>query len=36
MKKLKIGAGVLIVGGAIAGFAGSQIKHHKHGDSQDC
>jgi hypothetical protein len=27
MKKLKIVAGVTIIGGAIAGIAGSQIKH---------
>jgi hypothetical protein len=32
MKKLKIVAGVVIVGGAIAGIVGSQIKHR---DSQD-
>jgi hypothetical protein len=32
MKKLKIVAGVVIVGGAIAGIAGSQIKHR---DCQD-
>ena len=35
MKKLKIAAGVLLVGGAIAGIVGSQIKHHKHRDFQD-
>jgi hypothetical protein len=32
MKKLKIVAGAVIVGGAIAGIAGSQIKHR---DCQD-
>jgi hypothetical protein len=31
-KKLKIVAGVAIVGGVIASIAGSQIKHH---DSRD-
>jgi len=35
MKKLKIAAGVLVVGGAIAGMVGSQIKHHKHRGYQD-
>jgi hypothetical protein len=35
MKKLTIAAGVLVVGGAIAGIAGSQIKHHEHRDCQD-
>jgi hypothetical protein len=34
MKKLKIVAGVTIVGGIIAGIAGSRIKH-KHRDYQD-
>jgi hypothetical protein len=29
MKKVKIVAGVIIVGGAIAGIVGSQIKHHE-------
>jgi len=33
MKELTIAAGGLIVGGAVAGTAGSQIKHHKHQDS---
>ena len=28
MKKLKIVAGVVIIGGVIASIAGSQIKHH--------
>jgi hypothetical protein len=32
MKKLKIVAGVVVIGGAIAGIAGSQIKHR---DCQD-
>jgi hypothetical protein len=32
MKKLKIVAGVVIIGGVIASVAGSQIKHR---DSQD-
>jgi len=32
MKKLKIVAGVVIIGGIIAGIAGSQIKHR---DCQD-
>jgi len=35
MRKLKIAAGVLVIGGAIAGIAGSQIKHHEHRDFQD-
>jgi hypothetical protein len=33
MKKLKIVAGVALVGGVIAGIAGSQIKHHDSRDS---
>ena len=35
MKNLKIAAGALLVGGAIAGIAGSLIKHHKDRDFQD-
>jgi len=38
MKKLKIAAGVLVVGGAISGIAaiaGSQIKHYEHRDFKD-
>jgi len=34
MKKIKIVAGVTVVGGIIAAIAGSQIKHH-HRDCQD-
>lgn len=35
MKKIKMVAGVAIVGGAIASIVGSHIKHHKHRDGQD-
>jgi hypothetical protein len=35
MKKLKIFGGVAIVGGIIAGIAGSQISKHKHRDFRD-
>jgi uncharacterized protein YcfJ len=36
MKKIKIVAGVTVVGAIIAGIAGSQIKHqHQHRDCQD-
>jgi hypothetical protein len=33
LKKLKIVAGVVVIGGAIAGIAGSQIKHRDRQDS---
>ena len=35
MKKFGIVAGVVIVGGIIAGIVGSQIKHHEHRDLSD-
>jgi hypothetical protein len=35
IKKFGIVAGVVIVGGIIAGIVGSQIKHHEHRDFSD-
>jgi hypothetical protein len=35
MKKLKIAAGALVVGGIIGGIVASQVTKHKHRDSED-